>query len=157
MLRRATWTRPISDIPRVVSSTCLFRTGLTKHCSFTPCALNSKFWVSHLIVATLTGLTQSCTQSEIRRRAFRKKLQGACQGVPWPFLMVDRGVKVSTWLLTTRAYFLAAGDCMPARVAPVSLWTDTGAVRCVTKALWACQNTRPCSATLHQCGDHLLR
>ena len=23
---------------------------------------------------------------------------------------------------------------MPARVAPVSLWTDTGAVRCVTKA-----------------------
>jgi hypothetical protein len=95
MLRRATWTRPISDIPRVVSSTCLFRTGLTKHCSFTPCALNSKFWVSHLIVATLTGLTQSCTQSEIRRRAFRKKLQGACQGVPWPFLMVDRGFKVS--------------------------------------------------------------
>lgn len=94
MLRRATWTRPISDIPRVVSSTCLFRTGLTKHCSFTPCALNSKFWVSHLIVATLTGLTQSCTQSEIRRRAFRKKLQGACQGVPWPFLMVDRGFKV---------------------------------------------------------------
>ena len=30
---------------------------------------------------------------------------------------------------------LVAGDCMPARVAPVSLWTDTGAVRCVTKAL----------------------
>ena len=26
---------------------------------------------------------------------------------------------------------------MPARVAPVSLWTDTGAVRCVTKAFSA--------------------
>ena len=41
-----------------------------------------------------------------------------------------------------RGLIVAAGDCMPARVAPVSLWTDTGAVRCVTNALWACQNQR---------------
>ena len=44
---------------------------------------------------------------------------------------------------------LAAGDCMPARVAPVSLWTDTGAVRCVTKAFSACPNQRTNSCAPH--------
>ena len=44
---------------------------------------------------------------------------------------------------------LAAGDCMPARVAPVSLWTDTGAARCVTKAFSACQNQRTNSCAPH--------
>ena len=44
---------------------------------------------------------------------------------------------------------VAAGDCMPARVAPVSLWTDTGAVRCVTKAFSACPNQRTNSCAPH--------
>jgi hypothetical protein len=52
-------------------------------------------------------------------------------------------------LLYLPQFCLAAGDCMPARVAPVSLWTDTGAVRCVTKAFSACQNQRTNNCAPH--------
>ena len=47
---------------------------------------------------------------------------------------------------------------MPARVAPVSLWTDTGAVRCVTKAFSACTQRKPrfypANTLLHLRGDN---
>ena len=70
----------------------------------------------------------------------------SCTVTVLPGTVTERGVTPPP---SFGAATIAAGDCMPARVAPVSLWTDTGAVRCVTKAFSACPNQRTNSCAPH--------